>query len=97
MFQLPLRSLEQTFSEPRGWSACSPKPPRGYPPDSVVGALRTPMLARLEKNLPRGDSWRYEGVVRPPVLSSSAEISGTSAPGSPNPGRRIEAACRHAC
>src|SRR5262249_36458163 len=40
--------------------ACSGQPRWRYPPDPVFGGLHAPMLARLERSLPRGDVWRYE-------------------------------------
>jgi hypothetical protein len=40
--------------------ACAGAARQGYPPDPVFGGLHAPMLARLERTLPRGGRWRYE-------------------------------------
>src|ERR1051326_7461037 len=53
-------AFERRDAEKRVYAACSGPPRQECPPDSVFGGLHAPMLARLERTLPRGDLWRYE-------------------------------------
>jgi len=60
--QLPPDMIEHLFhaGEETVSPGCDRQPRWGYPPDPVFAGFHAPMLARLERALPRGDVWRYE-------------------------------------